>query len=300
MRECLYEKKRYKKLIKEFEKLSVSNKNEIALKDATIICQRAKLQRTILHSKGENKLVSQGQRYAIKVRDLNNIIHAHKKESIELKQKINELENTVIQLKNDSINFKRSIKNVTLINQSIVESNYEKPRSYSLEESLQNKIYRLEDQINKEKSKNTELLTQINTIKSLKQIEYEANSKNLSDALKENQRLINLKNNLVSKNITLEKLKGENNLLKHKTKDKENRLRYMQNKFVKLDNQTTTRILNTKILEMVHPEKKLKRLTNVQLIKNKIEQSDKLNKSNLEKKEKYVRFSEEKKMTTYR
>lgn len=54
---------------------------------------------------------------------------------------------------------------------------------------MQKQIYRLRDQINEEKSKHSDLLTQIKKVKDQKEINHKANVKSLNDALSENRRL---------------------------------------------------------------------------------------------------------------
>jgi len=49
---------------------------------------------------------------------------------------------------------------------------------------------------------------------------------------------------------SLEKFKNENTLLKSKTKDHENRLKYMQNNLSKLNKKTSCRVLSTRVLEV--------------------------------------------------
>lgn len=63
-------------------------------------------------------------------------------------------------------------------------------------QSLQKQIYRLQDQINDEKSKNSNLFTQIKNLKNLKEIDHRTNLKNLNDALSEIRRLKNLNKDL--------------------------------------------------------------------------------------------------------
>jgi len=48
----------------------------------------------------------------------------------------------------------------------------------------------------------------------------------------------------------LEKFKEENYLLKSKTKDNENRLKYMQNNLSNLNKKTACRVLSARLLEV--------------------------------------------------
>jgi len=58
---------------------------------------------------------------------------------------------------------------------------------------LQKQIYKLQDQINNEKSKNSNLLNQIKMVKNLKEIDAKSSAKNLNDEIR---RLTNLNKNL--------------------------------------------------------------------------------------------------------
>ncbi|XP_022165076.1 uncharacterized protein PF11_0213-like [Myzus persicae] len=289
MSRCLYDNKKADAKIKALQKTTEPFKNEIANRDAMISMQdkQLRLQSTIINNNDKNELGTQSSIFGKKVNDLQNIIHANKKESIVSRQKIEQLEATIIKLRHRNENLERSIDNVVIINKSIVECKYEQPKSISIKESLQKQIYRLQDQINDEKSKNSNLFTQIKNLKNLKEIDHRTNLKNLNDALSEIRRLKNLNKDLTLKNNGLEKYKDENNLLKSKTKDDENRLTYMQNTLTNLKNKTSCRTLGTRVLDMVYPEIKKNKVTNDQLVKTIIECRTKLNESNLAKKQKF-------------
>ncbi|XP_060864340.1 girdin-like [Metopolophium dirhodum] len=283
---CFYDNKQAEATIKALKKTIEPFRREIANRDGTISTQdkQLRIQSTMIFSENDkNELGTQSRIFAKKVNDLHSEIEANKKESIESRKKIEDLEATVLKLRHRNENLERSIDNIVIINKSIVKCNNDQPaKSYSMKESLQKQIYKLQDQINNEKSKNSNLLNQIKMVKNLKEIDDKSSAKNLNDEIR---RLTNLNKNLTLKNNGLKKYKEDNNILKSKTKDLENRLTYMQHKLTNLDNKKTSHILNTGVLEMVHPEIKKNRVTNNQLVKAIIECRTKLNESNLAKKQ---------------
>jgi len=63
-------------------------------------------------------------------------------ESIESRQKIEDLEATIMKLRHRNVNLERSIDNIVIINKSIVNCNNDQPaRSYFMKEVRQNSKY---------------------------------------------------------------------------------------------------------------------------------------------------------------